>query len=54
MRGCMDVLTWKSTFWVNIYEMADDKFLFEFPTKYMVKHVLQKGMELEKRKIPLE
>lgn len=29
------VSTWKNTFGVNIYEMADSFFLFEFPNKYM-------------------
>lgn len=34
------VSSWKNAFGVNIYEMADSPFYFEFPTKSMAEQIL--------------
>lgn len=34
-------LAWKNTLGVNIYEMYDENFLFEFPNKHMAEQVLK-------------
>lgn len=41
-----DVRRWSSTMWknifeVNIYEMSEDGFLFEFPNRHMAKQIIQ-------------
>lgn len=46
--------TWKKAFGVNIYEMAEHIFLFEFPNKHMAEQILQGEWNWKNMKMKLE
>ncbi|KAG5571884.1 hypothetical protein H5410_061650, partial [Solanum commersonii] len=48
------VSSWKNAFGVNIYEMADNPFFFEFPTKSMAEQILKGNGVGKKAKTHLE
>lgn len=49
-----DSSVWKKAFGINIYEMLDRCFLFEFPNRYMAEQVLQGEWLWMRSKLKLE
>ncbi|OIT07264.1 hypothetical protein A4A49_54874 [Nicotiana attenuata] len=48
------VSSWKNAFGIDVYEMGESRFLFQFPNKHMAEHILQGEWRWKQAKILLE